>query len=478
MVITVATRGKIESGRVRPGDEVVVLPRGSHAIVEAIDTPDGPLDLAVAGQSVVIRLNTDIDVSRGDILAATDAPPAPIRDLTATVCWLAERELTAGARVLVQHGTSITKAVVKSIEGALDLDFESGTVPCWRPTTSLTLNDIGRVRLALASPVPIDSYREHRATGAFILVDDADGWTLGAGLAGSTPLTARAAASSAVRLAPPSTTRKAIMTAPSLVLLGHGSHDPQVPQVSHQIREGLLAIRPGARHSRCVSRPLRPSGIQVVNKLVSQGVAEVVFVPLLLSEAFNVQAEVPVLLNQVQANFPQLRVIASRPIGPEAQLLSIIDRRLRDALRARRVSELDGLVFAAAGSTDIRSNALVARRARQWATHHRLPCVTAFATGSGPSSAEAIRTLRGQGRRHIAVGSWFLAPGLHYTRQAELALEAGAVAVSAPMGGEPEIAEVALIRYVIAAMDLVDLHEVGDSAHEPAPLRHLSVVSA
>jgi sulfate adenylyltransferase subunit 1 len=188
--------GKIESGRVRPGDEVVVLPRGSHAIVEAIDTPDGPLDVGVAGQSVVIRLNTEIDISRGDILAATDAPPAPIRDLTATVCWLAERELTISSRVLVQHGTSITKALVKSIEGTLDLDFESGTVPCWRPTTSLTLNDIGRVRLALASPVPIDSYREHRATGAFILVDDADGWTLGAGLAGSTPLIAKAEATS------------------------------------------------------------------------------------------------------------------------------------------------------------------------------------------------------------------------------------------------------------------------------------------
>jgi sulfate adenylyltransferase subunit 1 len=185
--------GKIESGRVRPGDEVVVLPRGSHAFVEAIETADGPLDLAVAGQSVVIRLSTDIDVSRGDILAATDAPPAPIRDLTATVCWLAERELTAGARVLVQHGTSITKAVVRSIEGTLDLDFEAGTVPCWRPTSALTLNDIGRVRLALASPVPVDSYREHRATGAFIIVDDADGWTLGAGLAGSTPLTAMTA---------------------------------------------------------------------------------------------------------------------------------------------------------------------------------------------------------------------------------------------------------------------------------------------
>jgi sulfate adenylyltransferase subunit 1 len=109
------------------------------------------------------------------------------------VSWLAERELTVGARVLVQHGTSLTKAKVSFIDGVLDLNFESGTVPCWLPAGKLALNDIGRIRLALASPLPIDSYREHRATGAFILVDDADGWTLGAGLAGSTPLTARAA---------------------------------------------------------------------------------------------------------------------------------------------------------------------------------------------------------------------------------------------------------------------------------------------
>ena len=78
------------------------------------------------------------------------------------------------------------------------------------------------------------------------------------------------------------------MTAPSLVLLGHGSHDPQVPQVSHQIREGLLAIRPELDIHVAFLDHCAPSGIQVVNKLVSQGVAEVVFVPLLLSEAFNV----------------------------------------------------------------------------------------------------------------------------------------------------------------------------------------------
>ena len=156
--------------------------------------------------------------------------------------------------------------------------------------------------------------------------------------------------------------------------------------------------------------------------------------------------------------------------------MAVIDRRLRDALRARRVSELDGLVFSAAGSSDVRSNALISRRARQWATRHRLPCVTAFAGGSGPSTGEAIRTLRAQGRRHIAVGSWFLAPGEIFRHQASQANDAGAVAVSAPLGSGPEIAEAALARYVVAALELVDLES--SASDEDLPQRHLSVVSA
>lgn len=267
------------------------------------------------------------------------------------------------------------------------------------------------------------------------------------------------------------------MTAPSLVLLGYGSNDPRVAQVSHEIRTRLLALRPELDVHVAFLDHCAPTGLQVVNKLVRRGVREVVFVPLLLSDAFHAQVEVPAVIAQVQAAHPSLQVIASRPIGPEATLLSVIDRRLRDVLRLKRVSELDGLVFAAAGSTDVRSNAIVARRARQWATHHRLPCVTAFSSAAGPSAGEAIRTLRAQGRRHIAVGSWFLAPGLHFTRQAELALEAGAVAVSEPLGAEPEIAQAALTRYVVAAMELVDL-EPGMIEDEPAPVRHLSVVGA
>ena len=76
-----------------------------------------------------------------------------------------------------------------------------------------------------------------------------------------------------------------------------------------------------------------PTGLQVVNKLVGRGVDEIVFVPLLLSDAFHAQVEVPTMIAQISATLPELRVTASRPIGPEAQLLSIIDRRLRDALR-------------------------------------------------------------------------------------------------------------------------------------------------
>jgi len=282
------------------------------------------------------------------------------------------------------------------------------------------------------------------------------------------------------------------MTAPALVLLGYGSADPRVAQVSRQIRTTLLQERPNLDIEIAFLDHCTPSAPEVVASLVARGVTEVVLVPLLLSDAFHAQVEVPAVVAAISAAHPELRVTASRPIGPEASLLSVIDRRLRDALRSRRVSELDGLVFAAAGSADVRSNAIVARRARQWATHHRLPCVTAFAIASGPTAAEAVRTLRSQGRRHIAVGSWFLAPGALFTGQAELAYEAGAVAVSDPMGAEPEVAEVALVRYVVSALELVDLDtpvasgdltspfEVDTSFDldlEP-PLRHLSVVSA
>ena len=200
------------------------------------------------------------------------------------------------------------------------------------------------------------------------------------------------------------------MTAPSLILVGYGSDDPRVAQVSRDIRAGVLAIRPELDVHVAFVGEGQPTGPTVAAKLAKRGVDEAVIVPLLLSDAFSAHAEFPALVAQIGASGSGLKVAASRPVGPEAQLLSVVDRRLRDSLRARRVSELDGLVFAAVGSPDVRSNAIVTRRARQWATHHRLPCVTAFGAVSGPTAADAVRTLRSQGRRHVAVGSWFLSP--------------------------------------------------------------------
>ncbi len=200
------------------------------------------------------------------------------------------------------------------------------------------------------------------------------------------------------------------MTAPSLVLLGYGSPDPRVSQVSHQLRDELLEIRPELDVHVAFLEHGAPTGMSVVNRLVGQGVTEIVLVPLLLSEAFDAPAAVPALIAQAAAAHPGLRITAARPIGPEAHLLSIIDRRLRDALRARRVCELDALVFAAAGSADVRSNALVARRARQWSTHHRLPHVVSFAGGSGPEHGRGHPDPAGPGssahrRRQLVPGA-------------------------------------------------------------------------
>lgn len=173
--------GRIASGVVRPGDEIVVLPSGRRSTVVGIDLADRELPEAFAGQSVTLRLADDIDIARGDIIARVAGAPTPTRDLDALVCWLAERPLVEGARVLVKHGSRTVQAVVRSLDASLDLDTLVG-----RPTDRLELNDIGRVRLRLAADLPAESYATARQTGAFLLVDAQQGGTLAAGMVVST----------------------------------------------------------------------------------------------------------------------------------------------------------------------------------------------------------------------------------------------------------------------------------------------------
>jgi sulfate adenylyltransferase large subunit len=169
--------GQVASGVVRPGDEVVVLPSGLTTRVAAIDTADGELDEAFPPLSVTLRLEDDVDVSRGDMLAGPgDAPPAR-RELEATVCWMSERPLVAGTRWRIKHTTRAAPARVEAIEGRLDVNTLAE-----HPAGELRLNDLGRVRLRLGSPILADPYERNRVTGSFVLIDEATGDTAAAGM--------------------------------------------------------------------------------------------------------------------------------------------------------------------------------------------------------------------------------------------------------------------------------------------------------
>ena len=169
--------GQISAGVVRVGDEVVVLPSGRRTSVVGIDTPVGERDVAFAPESVTLRLADEVDITRGDLIAAADAAPGTTQDLNGLVCWLSDVALRPGARVLVKHTTRTVQGIVREIGGRLDLDTLAPVA-----ADALTLNDIGRVTIRLASPIAAEDYTVSRRTGAFLLIDPQMGSTLAAGM--------------------------------------------------------------------------------------------------------------------------------------------------------------------------------------------------------------------------------------------------------------------------------------------------------
>jgi sulfate adenylyltransferase subunit 1 len=172
--------GQVAAGTVAPGDEVVVLPGGRRTTVATVDTADGPLEVAGAGRSVTVLLADDIDISRGDLIAAADAPPRVTDEFESTLCWLAEKPLRPGARLLLKHGTRTTQVIVGAITERLDPE----TLTFGEPPDRLQINDIAHIGLRTADPLPVDDYADIRATGCFLLIDPPTGNTLAAGLVG------------------------------------------------------------------------------------------------------------------------------------------------------------------------------------------------------------------------------------------------------------------------------------------------------
>ncbi|GAA1927900.1 sirohydrochlorin chelatase [Nocardioides lentus] len=245
------------------------------------------------------------------------------------------------------------------------------------------------------------------------------------------------------------------MTAPVLVALAPGSPDARSRRSLAELVAEVRRTRPDLRVEAAVLAHGSPSLDDTLARLADEGVEEVVVVPLLLVEPHLAGADLAGALDRAGRRHPRLRLRASAVLGPEPSLLEVLDLRLRDALAAARVRELDALVLAAQGTADALANQAVARLARLWGTHHRLPVSAAYAVSAPPATGEAVRAFRGEGRRHIAVGSLFWSPGPLHDRASELALEAGAVAVSAPLGAHPSLARLVLARYAVGAVELV-----------------------
>ncbi|MFL6091186.1 MAG: sirohydrochlorin chelatase [Aeromicrobium sp.] len=247
------------------------------------------------------------------------------------------------------------------------------------------------------------------------------------------------------------------MTAPALIALAHGSRDPRSAATIKALTEQVACMRPDLRVEAAFLDLAEPSLDHAVDRLVREGHDEIVVVPLLLSEAYHANFDVPAVVQAAQTRHDGIRIELTDVLGLEPSVFRVLDRRLRETLTENRVRELDGLVLAGAGSSDPVVNAAIARAARQWGLRHHLQTVAAFASQAPPAAGEAVRALRADGRRHVAVGLLFLAPGYLTDRVTELALEAGAVAVAKPLGADQEIAEIILARYAVGAVDLVDL---------------------
>ncbi|MEU9505140.1 GTP-binding protein [Micromonospora sp. NPDC048170] len=171
--------GQVASGVLKPGDEVMVLPSGFTSRIAAVETADGPVTEAFPPMSVTVRLEDEIDISRGDMICRPNNSPAVAQDIEAMVCWLDEtRPLQVGGRYAVKHTTRSARAIVRGLHYRLDIN----SLHRDESAGELRLNEIGRVRLRTTVPLLADEYRRNRTTGGFVIIDEATNRTVGAGM--------------------------------------------------------------------------------------------------------------------------------------------------------------------------------------------------------------------------------------------------------------------------------------------------------
>ena len=170
--------GRIASGIFKPGDNVTILPSGFTTTIKTIEGPQGILEEAFPPMSVVMKLDDDLDISRGDMLVRSHNIPFINQDIDCMVCWMNAKPLNPGTRYIIRHTTRELKGIVKEIQYRIDIN----TLHRVPEVSSLGLNEIGRITIRTAQPLFFDSYEHNRSTGSIILVDETTNETVAAGM--------------------------------------------------------------------------------------------------------------------------------------------------------------------------------------------------------------------------------------------------------------------------------------------------------
>lgn len=170
--------GQIASGVMKPGDQVVVLPSGLPSTIKEISTADGPVSEAYPPMSVTVRLDDEIDVSRGDMFVRPNNQPKIAQDFEAMICWMSDKPMSVGQKLIIKHTTKTARALVKELRYGLNIN----TLHRDEDASGLALNEIGRITMRTTKPLLADEYSRNRLTGGFIMIDEMSNNTVAAGM--------------------------------------------------------------------------------------------------------------------------------------------------------------------------------------------------------------------------------------------------------------------------------------------------------
>ncbi|MEU2247165.1 sirohydrochlorin chelatase [Streptomyces sp. NPDC019224] len=237
------------------------------------------------------------------------------------------------------------------------------------------------------------------------------------------------------------------MSSPVLLVIAHGSRDPRHAATVHALTVRVRALRPGLRVETGFLDFNAPSVPRVLERLAAEGADEVVALPLLLTRAFHAKSDIPAVLREARAALPRLRVRQAAVLGPSPLLNAALERRLYEAGVRPGDRSSTGLVLASAGSTDPEAIAVIAEIARELRHTGWCSVRPAFASASRPRTEDAVRALRADGVRRVAVAPYVIAPGRLPDRIAAGAAAAGAEVLAGVLGPAPELARLLLERY-------------------------------